>query len=289
MSNNNTESKFIRLSKYLDENGLEIGNTITNGFVYALVGIFFGINRTFLDARVDSKTIAIILLFLGFAINLIFYFKQTEKIKSLNHLNITNEAQAETIQNLENRIQEIQKNYTEIFNEHLAYLFIKLELKDSERISMYKFENDKFYIIGRYSLNPNLKKIRRRFYKSNEGLISKAWQDGEYFLNSTVPDYGQNSTARRKTHTFFNNLAPISKETCNNITMKSKSFYLKAFMNSKGIERTSIIVIESENPHAFTKEKLDLIITEEEQKLSSFIDKMDWNFPNEHNAENTGF
>ncbi|UJH92721.1 hypothetical protein LZ575_09825 [Antarcticibacterium sp. 1MA-6-2] len=111
---------------------------------------------------------------------------------------------------------------------------------------MYKFQNDKFYIIGRYSSNPVLKDIRRTNYDSDQGLIAKAWQKGEFFLNSGVPDYGHKARTKKNVHDFFNRISKIDKEVLEEMTMKSKSFYLKAFMDSKGFQRTSIIVIESE-------------------------------------------
>lgn len=289
MSTQNSDSTFIKLTKYIDEHGLEFSNTITNGFVYALVGIFFGINRKFFNETIHSKYIAILLLIIGFIINIIFYFKQSKKTKSLSDLNLVNQTQAETIQKLENQIQGIHKNYSEVFNEHLAYLFFKLKLSDSDRISMYKYKDDKFFIIGRYSTNPKLKQIHRKFYNSNEGLISKAWSLGEYFINTGVPEYGKKPRTQQQVYSFFNNIAPISKETFEKITMKSKTLYLKSFMNAKGIERASIIVIESEKHKAFEQIDIDKILIEEEQKLISFVDKINWNFPDIVNAENTGF
>jgi hypothetical protein len=289
MSTQNTDSIFIRATKYIYEHGIEFSNTITNGFVYALVGIFFGINKKFLNDKIESKCIAIILLVLGFFINIIFYFKQSKKTNSLSDLNLVNQTQAETIQKLENQIQRIHKNYSEVFNEHLAYLFFKLELTDSDRISMYKYKDGKFFIIGRYSTNPKLKQIHRKFYNSNEGLISKAWSLGEYFINTGVPDYGKKTRSQQQVYSFFNNIAPISKETFDKITMKSKSLFLKSFMNTKGIDRASIIVIESEKSKAFEQLDIDKVLFEEEQKLISFVDKINWNLPDIINAENTGF
>lgn len=283
------ESKFIKAFKYIDEHGLEFSNTLVNGFLYAIVGILYSINHKIFWSQVEPKTLALILLILGFLINIYFYYRQSKKTKSINDLKNANDQCLEKIQLLENQIQQIHRNYSEIFNEHLASLFFKLRLTDSDRISMYKYQDDKFYIIGRYSSNPVLKTIRRRYYNSNQGLIAKAWQEGIYFLNSGVPEYGAKLKHKKSIHAFFNSIYQIDYSVIENITMKSKSFYLKAFMDSRGIQRTAIIVIESEKSKAFEIDDLNKIINDEENKLTAFIENIDWNFPTLDNAKNTGF
>ncbi|MEZ7500334.1 hypothetical protein QO200_16490 [Flavobacterium sp. Arc3] len=285
----NQDSKFLKFFKYIDQHGLEFTNSLVNGFLYASAGILFSLNKSIFWKIVDSKIVAIILVILGFIINIFFYFQQSKKSKSILELNNTNEKLQDKIQLLESQIQQINRNYSEIFNEHLASLFFKLGLKDTDRISMYKFQDDKFYIIGRYSSNPVLKVVRRRHYDSDQGLIAKAWQEGHYFLNSGIPDYSSKARSKKAICTFFNTIYKIDPETLENITMKSKSFYLKAFMDSRGIQRTSIIVIESEKNKAFEIEELEKVINDEESKLTAFIEKIDWNFPTLDNAQNTGF
>jgi hypothetical protein len=283
------DSNFLKFSKYLDKHGLEISNTLVNGFLYATAGILFSLDKPIFWKIIESKTVSIFLLIIGFLINLYFFWKQSEKSKTILSLNDINKNNQDKIQLLENQIQQIHRDYSLIFNEHLASLFFKLSLNDSDRISMYKYQNEKLYIIGRYSSNPVLKVIRRRFYNSNQGLIAKAWQEGKYFLNSGVPEYSKKPRAKTATHKFFNDIKVIDKYELEKITMKSKSFYLKAFMDSKGIERTSIIVIESEKNRAFQMDTLDKVINDEENKLTAFIENIDWNFPTLDNAENTGF
>lgn len=284
------DSNFISFTRYLEKHGLELINIIVNGILYASTGILFSMDKAnFWNTNLHSKKIAFGILFIGAIYNIFFYFKQSSKSKSIQDLKNDSDQYQTKIQILENQIQKIHRNYSDIFNEHLAYLFIKLNLKDSERINMYKYDNEKFYLIGRYSTNPTLKKVRRRSYKANQGLISKAWKESDYFLNSGVPDYGKKARERKRSHDFFNKISPIDKAIFEAITMKSKSFYLKSLMDSKNINKTSIIVIESENTKAFIKSEIDKIIQEEEAKLNSFVDKIEWNFPKVDNAQNTGF
>ena len=71
--------------------------------------------------------------------------------------------------------------------------------------------------------------------------------------------------------------------------MKSRSYYLKAFTNTKKIDRIAIIVIESKKNKTLSKSEIDIVLKEEENKLSSFVESINWNFPNINNAQNTGF
>ena len=283
------ESWFLQKSKFIDEYGLEFSNVLFNGFAYTLVGIFYTSNRFIIWEFMTLKRTSYFLLVMSVVINVIFFFNQKKKSKSLKSFEEDNNEKAIKIQSLENKIQSIHKNYTEIFNEHLASLYFKLKLSNDSRISMYKLENDNFYIIGRYSINPDLYKINRNYYPSNQGLIALALSNGNYFLNTGVPEYGIKSRQKNIVFNFFNSISLIDRDVFDKITMKSKSFYLRALLDPKNIQRTSIIVIESTKSKAFEKEDIDAIIEDEEHKLTSFVEKIDWNLPSLINAQDKGF
>lgn len=223
-----TDSSFIAFWKHIEKNRFESW-TIVSSAIFA-ISAMFDVNKQ-LFWFITLKHIIIIALFSNVVITLLFHLRQTEekedsesKCKELTEMN---QKQAEEIQKLENKIQDIYRIYSNVFTEHLASLFFKLNLTDNERISMYKFQDDYFYIIGRYSINPDLKEINRDKYPK-EGLIYKAWCDGEYFLND-----GPEFNKKNKVYNFFNSIAPIDKVTFDSLTMKSRSYYLKAFTNTK--------------------------------------------------------
>lgn len=279
-----TDSSFIAFWKHIEKNRFESW-TIVSSAIFA-ISAMFDVNKQ-LFWFITLKHIIIIALFSNVVITLLFHLRQTEekedsesKCKELTEMN---QKQAEEIQKLENKIQDIYRIYSNVFTEHLASLFFKLNLTDNERISMYKFQDDYFYIIGRYSINPDLKEINRDKYPK-EGLIYKAWCDGEYFLND-----GPEFNKKNKVYNFFNSIAPIDKVTFDSLTMKSRSYYLKAFTNTKKIDRIAIIVIESKKNKTLAKNEIDIVLKEEENKLSSFVESINWNFPNINNAQNTGF
>ena len=277
------DSSFIAFWKHIEKNRFESWTVVSSAF-FAILAVF-NLNKQ-LFWLITLRHIIITLLFFNVVITLWLHLRQTKQKENseskCKELMETNQKQAEEIQKLENKIQDIYRIYSNVFTEHLASLFFKLNLTDNERISMYKFQDDYFYIIGRYSINPDLKEINRDKYPK-EGLIYKAWCDGEYFLNDS-PEFKRN-----KAYNFFNNIAPINKVTFDSLTMKSRSYYLKAFTNTKKIDRIAIIIIESKKNKTLAKNEIDIVLKEEENKLSSFVESINCNFPNINNAQNTGF
>jgi hypothetical protein len=278
-----------KLTRYIYNYGLGLFNIVI-GILYALIGILFGINKEVFEGKIHSNTLGWILLGIAVVLSLIQFFKQNKKDKSLLNLEKINNSQSENIQKLENQIQKINQNSIDVVEIHLAYLFVKLGLGDNDRISIYKFINDQFYVLGRYSSNPELKNKSRRNYKK-EGLINKAWELKKYFKNSGIPAPDPNRTKfKRGYYKILNEIAPINEETVWKMKMKSRSFYLRAFDDLKELARTSIIVIESKNDNAFQESDIDhKLNSEEEKKLVAFVEKIDWNFPNIENAEQNGF
>jgi hypothetical protein len=283
------EHWWIVFSRYIYNYGIGIFN-VAIGFCYAIVGILFGLNKHILNNKIHSNTLGWIVLISTVFLSVVQFLKQNKKDKSILQLERTNGVQSEKIQKLENQIQTINKNSKEIFDVHLSYLFLKLALGDNDRISLYKYEGEKFFIIGRYSSNPELKKVTRASYPK-EGLISKAWEEKKFFKvdGIPVPNISSRTKFRNGFYKIINDIAPIEENTLWNMKMKSRSFYLKAFDDFNGLQRTSILVIESKNERAFLENNLDNIIDEEEKKLVAFVEKVDWKLPDIINAVNVGF
>jgi len=283
------DSWFNKFTKYIYNYGLGILN-IFIGILYAIIGILFGLNKLILYNKVHTNNVGGRLFGLTIILRIIQFIKQNKKDKSILDFEESNNLQAEKIQKLENQIQKINKNSIEIVEIHLAYLFLKLKLGDNERVSLYKFINDEFYILGRYSTNPEIKRKSRSSYPK-EGMISKAWEEKKYFKNNGIPvPHSKRLKFRSGYFKVINEIARITEETVWNMKMKSRSFYLRAFDEFNGLERTSIIVIESKNDNAFIENEIDEILNQdEEKKLVAFVEKIDWDFPNINNAKQSGF
>jgi hypothetical protein len=283
----NREGKLYKIVTFLDEYAVEMLSICVNGLGYALIGILYEIDRLIFWKSVHSQTIGLILLIIIFSLNIYLGIKVLKKSKSKEKLENDKRELGVKIQSLENSIDEIQRNSLEIFNEHLAALFYKLDLTECERISFYKFQDDKFHIVGRYSINPKLNERNRKYYPANEGLISLAWQIGEFHINSGIPEFVNGN--KQAYYTYLRNLSDIPVDTIKNIKMKSRSFYLKAFTDSRGIQRNSIIAFESLNSGEFEIENIEPIINEEQAKLISFVERLQWDLPNLETANNQGF
>lgn len=299
MSLENTKiGKFLN---HIYENYLIYLNGL-NTVIFAIIGILFELNITVTIYEINTKTIGWILfvaVVILTIIQIIYQIKDTKSIEKIEKekdqiiSSLGNEKKELDIklQNLENQISKINNNSIEIVEIHLAYLFEKMNLKNSERISLYKFIDDKFYVLGRFSNNPELRKRGRNSYKK-EGLIFKAWQLGKYFKNSgiPIPNVSTRPKFRKGYYKVLNDIVRIDEETVWEMKMKSRSFYLKALKDSGNVENTSIIVIESLNDNGFQLDAIDLILnSEEERKLVTFVEKIDWDFPNINKAIEKGF
>ena len=294
-------TKFGIFSNHIYEHGLPYWNGL-NTLIFASVGILFSLNREILWNKIHSNTLGWILFCLIILSSIWHIVKQVsnsktiekiekEKTTEINSLKLQKSELDIKIQNLESQISKINNNSIDIVETHLAYLFEKMDLNNSERISLYKFIDDKFYVLGRFSSNPELKKRGRNSYKK-EGLIFKAWQLGKYFKNSgiPVPNISTRSKFRRGYYKVLNEIVSIDEETVWKMKMKSRSFYLKALKDSSNVENTSIIVIESLNDNGFQSSEIDQILSmEEEKKLVTFVEKIDWDFPNINKAIEKGF
>jgi hypothetical protein len=285
---------------HIYEHGLSYWNGI-NVLIFAIVGILFSLNREIFWSKIHSNTLGWILFTIVIASSIWLINKQVYSSKSIDK--IEKEKTDEIIslkgdkkeldikiQNLENQISKINNNSIEIVEIHLAYLFEKMKLGNNERISLYKLICDEFYVLGRYSANPELRKRSRISYKK-EGLIFKAWQEIKFFKNTGIPNADNKRTKFKKNYyKIINDIATIDEETVWNIKMKGRSFYIKSFKDLMNLEQTSIIVIESKNERAFEEADIDLVLNlDEEKRLVAFVEKIDWDFPNINNASEKGF
>lgn len=273
------------------------GNTI----ILSIVSILFSLNgKSFLEALKSNK-IGFGILLLTIISSVAYIYKQVKNSKTIEALESKKNQEIQSlnqnqddlnlkIQQLESQLSKINSNSIEMIELNLAYLYEKMNLNNNARITLYKFINDEFFILGRYSKNAELKKRGRNSYKK-EGLIFKAWQEGKYFKTNGIPSHqNKNGNFNKKYYDTLNKIAPIDKTTIINMNMKSRSFYLKTFENINGLESTSIIVIESLDENAFEENVIDSILNIDEQnRLVTFVEKIDWVFPNINEAQQKGF
>lgn len=294
------ETRLGKIQSHIYEHYLPYWNGF-NTLLFATVGILFSLNRSILWDKIHSNTLGWVLFLLSIVLSILHISKQVKYSRTIESLEKEKDSQITQlkrekkvldikIQNVENKLAKINSNSIEIVEIHLAYLSEKMNFTNNERITLYKFINDNFYVLGRYSKNPELKKRSRNSYKK-EGLIFKAWNESKFFKNSGIPIADSRRTKFKSGYyKTLNTISSIDDETVWNMRMKSRSFYIKTLKDLNGLEQTSILVIESISEKAFEEAEIDTVFNlDEERRLVAFVEKIDWDFPNINNAIEKGF
>lgn len=178
----------------------------------------------------------------------------------------------ETIMNLKNKNEELEKKYLAIerysesiglYLEDIPKEFLRnvskfLDLKNSERISLYVLAEDKFFIIGRYSENPTYDRRGRESYPVKYGYIAKCLRNDNgknYFIKIGLP---KNKKAYFET---VSKETGMSEEEIRSLSMRSKSYFTRVIKDEKN-KNVGILVVES------TKSKFTMSSEEMDSKLN---------------------
>lgn len=70
----------------------------------------------------------------------------------------------------------LRKLHTELVTTHLKAAYRYIGLSTHDRISIYYEHGNEFYLLARYSQNPEYAKSHRQKFALNQGVIGKAWQ-----------------------------------------------------------------------------------------------------------------
>lgn len=123
--------------------------------------------------------------------------------------------------------------------EVIKHLFFHWNLSYRDRITIYRYNEDSFIPVGRFSVNRELKKLGRNKYPKEVGFIGKAWNDG-YFYVDNLPEYEGNEKLYID---LVSEMSGMKKNELKKITMKSRTYYCKTLMNN-GLS-IAVIVVES--------------------------------------------
>lgn len=182
-----------------------------------------------------------------------------------------------TFDKLKNDYSSLQDEYADLYNDYkllydrfLADISNKLGFTSTERISIYKFENNKFFIMSRYSSNAEYNDRRRTEYPSNEGFIGEAWgnQNGEIFVTLQSDPTDIDSYIAEIT-----GLCKMRATVIRKMKMKSKQFYVKKINNADNTYPIAIMVFESTNVNKVVKNNIDQVLIDENNKLVSLIQR----------------
>lgn len=144
----------------------------------------------------------------------------------------------------------------------LAEILRGLDLYSAtSRASLYSFENDSFYILGRSSQNPELRAKGRSVYPKGQGVIGRAWTDGQKIVHG-LPLQRAAWNTRMKDY-------DISPEVASNLKMQCRSIVAKRVEQGGpgGTVPVAIVVFESTLPSEMTAAILDMLPTMPEWKM----------------------
>ena len=182
------------------------------------------------------------------------------------------------IKKLEEEIKQQQEIIDEVANLTFALfdglmlnLSKKLRIFDDHksRVTLYVHDpsNHHFIPCGRYSADPEFKKLRGRKYPDNQGCIAGGWRRGWFFKN----DFPKTRTAHQKC---CKKEFGILKKTHEQIRMLS--VLICAMKLSSGSDPIAVIVVESLNKSTFKeaglKKELQSVSDDYAKTLSVFKD-----------------
>jgi hypothetical protein len=150
---------------------------------------------------------------------------------------------------LEDILNTRQANALFLLHMHLKYISdTVLDLKDTERITIYRRDGTIFRRLDRYSLRQSFISEGRNIYPGNEGCIAQAWDRPEKTI-SEVPD--PVSDPEEYYNALWNH-QNIPRETAERLFMKSRSLAAFRIDDASTGDPLAVVVFESVNPRAFT-------------------------------------
>jgi len=210
-----------------------------------------------------------IIYYIVVSASIIFGLFGLSNSKNLSDLEKDTTEKGNKIIDLENALSDSIKEMNELFNSYLTLMVKNLNFGPNERISVYKVHEGRFVLIGRASDNPNLQKTGRSSYPLEEGLIGKGWAEGEYFIDNLPDPSARNGETY---YTQVNTINKINKEVVKEIKMKSRTYFVYRIRGYDN-QPKAVLVIESLNCKAFTKEDVINKLSGVKQPLIMFIEK----------------
>lgn len=162
-----------------------------------------------------------------------------------NELNKSVTGLREALNSTQEELQE-QKSETNKLNKELVTIWLKsalktLELNSTERATIYYEFDDAFFLLARYSINPEYAKIHRQKFPLTQGVIGKAWQHGVHVEND-CPD-AENS---QEYIAYLIKTYAYEEDKINSLTMKSCRYVALAIVDAD--VHIGVIVFESTEP-----------------------------------------
>lgn len=120
------------------------------------------------------------------------------------------------------------EKHTELVTTFLKGAFRQLNMDTYARVSLYYEHDEEFYILARYSANPNYSKIHRQKFPLNQGVISMAWQHNSH-EESECPSAAEDFEQYKR---YMNVTYQYDDDKISNLAMNSCRYYAKAVIDA---------------------------------------------------------
>lgn len=142
-----------------------------------------------------------------------------------------------------NELATLRQGVSDGFHRFLAHISEYLGCGNQERISLYVIRSvdgaGEVELMQRYSLSGELGKLGRSKYKITEGVIGRAWKDGDcYFTNLPDPKHDFKSYKKMQKDEFG-----YSEEIIKKFSMKARTYFAYKIANKD--DCPGFVVIES--------------------------------------------
>lgn len=175
-------------------------------------------------------------------------------------------------EDMKERVDSIKSEYYRLCSDNLKFLFQEFfeNSGGNGRVSLYKHLDNKFVLMGRFSINPAYNKKGREIYSDNEGLINIGWEKGQVKL-SNIPTWVGNG---REYKSFIRKYCEISDSTLKMIGMKSCSFFIKRIENEDARNPLGIIVFEQMQPCEINSDAIENILDFYKFPIETYLKSM---------------
>ncbi|ESZ17701.1 hypothetical protein X735_09915 [Mesorhizobium sp. L2C085B000] len=240
------ERALRRVGRYLDR------NLLTVALAVSAVGLTFATDLLDIvpDPTVAWHTRALAGLALFVTVFGVVY--STSRQGSLEHGLAASKDEVVKLQSL---IASFGTDYFDTWTKRLQALAEELKFDGQDRISVYRYADDAFIMVGRFSIRPELAKPGRSVYPANQGVIGAAWRSGDgKCVVTDLPDPEADSQAYLARCEADWQLPSAIVQA---MTMKPRSIAAFALNNSQKTGRNAIVVFESTAADRFSAATLD--------------------------------
>jgi hypothetical protein len=172
-------------------------------------------------------------------------FEDKELIDDLRAQIAQKDSELDTLRDVEKKISEYAIDTYSVISSALKVISEDIQAGTDERISVYKVDAGKFFLIGRYSSHAEFNKQHRRYYPLGQGVIHKAWEIGWHEAKITAHPKRLTKYATEIERKFG-----VPSQIVRAMHMKSRLYKAIALNDRRTGDRLAILCVESLQPNA---------------------------------------